>query len=1236
MSIGAKIRFLLLILGLCCIATAVSLRHSISTADLLNHEGKKLQQRLSDNEQLVHDFLQDPAQVDSAKNYDSNEVLSLKFLNTIREDGINILVYKNKELQFWSSNKALLPNVANLKTGSSFIQLQNGWYEAVKKVSGAYSIVFLLDVKTQYRLENRYIQNRLSPNLCPDNSLTLASFSDDEAYGIKDLSGRLLFEVKLQPNYKSNVFSNLEVWLWVVGLFSLSLFFNAYCSLLVKRGKLLLATGFIILFFIIFRLTDLQFGWFNHQFNLDLFDPKVYGESYFLPSLGDFLLNVISITWIILFIYTYKDRYRLPEWMTRKRNAGILVHLVFLSFFAFLGVLIDQVFLGLITNSKINFDITNIINLSWISWISISILCLVWFNTFLLASILMTFTLQLKTSNKERLIAFLLAFGAYMVFKFDQEFSIFFIAYSLFIFLLGWNVYIQANKFYVYIYALIFFCLAFISAVKYLKYNESRENTFRLRMAEKLQSADDPIIYAAIESMEDSLSRDKFVGDYFSFGSSRQHVALDNYIRNRFLDGMLSQFEYTVFDYSNEDLEAVNPDSRLNFYRNLVKSGSVKVSTYFYRINETFGYQNYFAIIPVFRQAHLSGTLIIEMKSQEYMYNNQRPELLMGGKTKREEDYRNYSFAFYNKGKLIKQSGKYTYRLSGNDFQRLKSKTFVNDGRGFNHLIYKPGKNKLVVISKENVSPVLRLATLSFFFLVFIIFSAGLYILIWVVKNIDESWGGWFNINRSLMINANKILYKTRIQFSIILSVVATLLVVGWTTYFYISSEYRKQQDEFMREKIRRVQVSYEKQIVESGIPPITEQSIAAFNQFADINASYLNLYDVNGNLIYSSVPKIFDYGIIGRKMASKAFIYLRNLQRSEYLNSSEKIADFTYSAAYAPIRDAENHTVAYIGLPYYGNETDYESKIGLFVNTLINIYALVFVAIGILAVFLANQITGPLTFIQESIRKTKLGQINKPIVWSRHDEIGSLIKEYNKMIAALEDSARKLARSEREHAWREMAKQIAHEIKNPLTPLKLGVQLLEKSWKENDPNFEKKFERFNKSFIEQIDSLATIASEFSSFAKMPDAKLEKLDILPVLEESRRINGTASHAEIRIHNEVVGQALIMGDKGQLLKIFNNLFENSIEAGDPETITRVDATIRTSKTLLVVEVSDNAMGIDESLKEKIFVPNFTTKSSGTGLGLAFVKQAVENAGGTVYYNSEMNVGTTFFLSFPIVS
>ncbi|MFI5451696.1 sensor histidine kinase [Pedobacter sp. UC225_61] len=358
-------------------------------------------------------------------------------------------------------------------------------------------------------------------------------------------------------------------------------------------------------------------------------------------------------------------------------------------------------------------------------------------------------------------------------------------------------------------------------------------------------------------------------------------------------------------------------------------------------------------------------------------------------------------------------------------------------------------------------------------------------------------------------------------------------------------------------------------------------------------------------------------------------------MQRSEFLNSAEKIGTFTYAAAYAPIRNAQNETVAYMGLPYYANEADYQAKIGLFINTLINIYALVFVLIGVLAVFLANQITNPLTFIQESIKKTKLGQKNQPIVWHRQDEIGSLIKEYNKMIAALEISATKLARSERESAWREMAKQVAHEIKNPLTPLKLGVQLLEKSWKENDPNFERKFASFNKSFIEQIDSLATIASEFSNFAKMPDTKLEDLELLPVIEQAIAVFNTSDSIEIVVLNRTNRKVIILGDKDQLLRTFNNLLKNAIEASEGKGKCAIQIRLINNNKYVYVEVQDNGKGIDLVLQDKIFVPNFTTKSSGTGLGLAFVKQAIENAGGTIEFTSEINQGTTFYLSFPII-
>jgi len=242
------------------------------------------------------------------------------------------------------------------------------------------------------------------------------------------------------------------------------------------------------------------------------------------------------------------------------------------------------------------------------------------------------------------------------------------------------------------------------------------------------------------------------------------------------------------------------------------------------------------------------------------------------------------------------------------------------------------------------------------------------------------------------------------------------------------------------------------------------------------------------------------------------------------------------------------------------------------------------------------------------------------------------LVNEYNNMISALENSAQKLAQSERESAWREMAKQVAHEIKNPLTPLKLGLQLLEKSWRDKDPKFDQKFERFSKSFVEQIESLSSIASEFSSFAKMPDTHMERLNVFDMLGQAVTI---FVHMEsIRIlYNPPEAPFYINADRDQLLRCFNNLLKNAIEAKPNHKIGLIDiGYLITSKNILL-SLKDNGNGIPETMREKIFEPNFTTKSSGTGLGLAFVKNSIENAGGKVWFETATGVGTTFYLSFP---
>lgn len=1232
----------MLILGICCFITALSLRSSITKKDLLQHEANGLQENLLARERIIYDYLTVPQKLEELKKFSVDERLANSFISTYRSSGINVLVYKRNHLEYWSTYKAVPKNVERLKDGTSFVLLSNGYYELIKKTVGEYMFVFLVTVKTQFAIENQYLKNEIWPGLFDKNTLQIASFTEKEATEIFSLSKDYLFTVKLSSNYTDNIFTSAELWLWIFGALFVSLFVNSCGLWFAKQGKVLVGTLLVSVYFVVLRLSDLKFFWFNHRFNLKIFDPTIYAESDFLPSLGDLLLNVLAFTWIFIFLYAHRKDYVLPNWMARKKLVNYILLLLFAVLLGVIGFLVEDLFFGLVFYSKIDFNISNIINLGWVSWLSIFILCLVWFNIYLLVNVLLMLTKQFVVSNREKLWVFLALVAGYTVYMLIINYTVFYLVYALLIFMIAYNNKMQNSRFSVSVMAVVFLCMATITSIKYIRFEDVKERNTRAGIADKLMYQDDPKVMNAIELLEHGLSVDSQVVSYFKQPLLIQTTNFHNYISKNYLDGYLSRFEYKMFEYSSNDQSLKSAESLpISKYKNLVKFGAVKAqqANYFYRVNDTFGFQNYFGIIPIFDGENLLGTIVVELTSRPYDYNTLFPDLLIDGKLKSDEDLSKYSLAFYKENQLFSQSGKYVYPMVNTDFKGERDRIeFINEYTpeySYSHAVFKPVNNRLVVISLEKVDFTVRLATLSFFFLIFIIFGVFAYIVTWLVTNISDSRGGIFNINRYLMINANKILYKTRIQFSIVLSVVATLIIVGWTTFFNIKHQYLEQQNEQVRERLRKVQLAYEKQIALAGTISNDSEAQFEFNQFADVNGVYLNLYDINGNLYLTTLPRLYDLGIIGRKMGPMAYMQLAVQQKSEFINPIEKIGEFTYAAAYAPVRNADNQTIAYISIPYYSNEEDYQARIGLFINTLINIYALVFVLIGVLAVFLANQITSPLTFIQENIKRTKLGQLNQPLVWHRQDEIGVLIKEYNKMIAELEISANKLARSERESAWREMAKQVAHEIKNPLTPLKLGVQLLEKSWREKDPNFEKKFASFNKSFIEQIDSLATIASEFSNFAKMPDTKLEHISLVPIIEQAKEVFSSMEHVEIHILNRTNREIVILGDKDQLLRSYNNLLKNAIEAADGKEKCVIKIHIANDQKQVFIEVEDNGKGIDPSLHSSIFRANFTTKSSGTGLGLAFVKQAIENAGGKVEFTSVLNNGTIFYLTFPLV-
>ena len=269
-----------------------------------------------------------------------------------------------------------------------------------------------------------------------------------------------------------------------------------------------------------------------------------------------------------------------------------------------------------------------------------------------------------------------------------------------------------------------------------------------------------------------------------------------------------------------------------------------------------------------------------------------------------------------------------------------------------------------------------------------------------------------------------------------------------------------------------------------------------------------------------------------------------------------------------------------------------------------------------------------------------KIGERNQALQWDRNDEIGLLVREYNKMLEELDSSLNRLAESERQGAWREMAKQVAHEIKNPLTPMRLSLQHLQYSIQRNDDNLKEKIQKTSDLLIRQIDALSEMAEEFSSFAKMPDPQLGLVNLSQTLRDSVALMGRENAVKPKINGEL-GDYSVWADANMLVRIFNNILKNAVQAIPEDREGEITVWLEelnnskvSDKHYVAVNIKDNGKGIPESLRDRIFSPNFSTKNSGMGLGLAMVKKMVEQFGGEIYYTTQLETGTTFVVKFPI--
>jgi nitrogen fixation/metabolism regulation signal transduction histidine kinase len=478
-----------------------------------------------------------------------------------------------------------------------------------------------------------------------------------------------------------------------------------------------------------------------------------------------------------------------------------------------------------------------------------------------------------------------------------------------------------------------------------------------------------------------------------------------------------------------------------------------------------------------------------------------------------------------------------------------------------------------------------------------------------------------------------KLSLRLRLFLAMILLVLLASVLIAAVTIYQYNEEARDYHNERLERKEENIKESINYAIKKTTYPVSTETMSLIFKdeiyEIAAVHKLKINLYDLEGGLIKSS-RATFETDSLTKCLSAEVLNRLSNTVEHRHVSKTEENGEI-FLSSYTYITDKKFKPLAILNLPYLENDDFLNKELNEFLERLGYAYLLMLIIAITLAYFLSKYITKSLKTISDKMNETRLEKRNKKIdIESTSEEIATLVKSYNSMIDQLEESAVKLATSEREQAWREMAKQVAHEIKNPLTPMRLSVQSFQRKFDPNDQNIYQKVDEYSKTLIQQIDTMSSIASAFSNFAKMP---AQQNEILNVVEITRLALDIFSEDYIIFQSEA-SEIKAKFDKTQLIRVITNLIKNGIQAiPEEQLVKQIIVKVYEENQQVIIEISDNGIGISEDNNQKIFEPKFTTKTSGMGLGLGMVKNIMETYNGSITFTSQNNIGTTFKVTFP---
>ncbi len=1171
----------------------------------------------------------------------------VRYLNTITEsiDGFSFFVFYEDSLRYWSSNNEFFKLEDIAQTGNQqTIRLGNGIFELFKRRAGDKLLVALFRIQNDYPIENEYLNNNFHPRLGLSHRARISPVKNERIFPVRSQTGEVLFSLSFTPisddteQFEGEQHVGL---LYIIAIALFMVFAFVVTRRLLRRRPLL---GLLAVAGIIFlRLAGIVYRVPGSMYELPLFSPKYYASSFMLYSLGDLLISSVVFCYIITSLYTYYEEKGRPGQSAGGKIGGS-AHVVLIWLFTFLfSVLINYLLSSLIINSKISFNINNIFELTGFSIIGFLVIGFLLFSFYLVCDGGIRFIISKQFRFLELAALFLLTQGLFLVVLILFRDTVLFRNYGISAFLLanllilfiGW-VRGQTGRAYSFTRSILFILgFSFYAAQTIFDFNGRRTQENMKALVSRLENAQDAIAEFLFDEIVSKARNDAYLVSYFSSSYEQliSTIADEDVLHRRMMEtyftGYWNKYDVRIKTFTGTGLPVNtggDPSWNLDYYDKLIATaGKPTYSPGFYLLGDQAGRITYLGKInipsPVLPDSVI-GTMIVELNSRLLDEDQGYPDLLLSSKLSAYRNVSNFSYARYKDNELLNQHGNFDYDLTPVLYDRYidlaKSEQLIkfND---WQHLFYRSDKENLIIVSTR---PQGALGLITLFSYIFSFFCLA-FILITASVRLSQS-------RFRLRVN-----FKSRVQGTIIAIVVASMVIIGASTVTYIVNNYSSTQQLKLRERLESMLNAIDRDISDYrtfGNEVSAELSAKFLHLYQTVDVDF-NIYNEAGHLAYTTQPKLFEQNIIAPLMDSKVYRQFVFNNVSNTVNF-EHIGTLGYMTGYAAIRNEENKVIGYLNLPYFARTSELKKEISSFLVALINIYVLLFAVAVALTFIISTRITNPLRIIQDRMSKVKLGKRNERIEWHADDEIGALIDEYNRMIDELADSAQRLARSERETAWREMAKQVAHEIKNPLTPMKLSVQHLQRAWKDKTGNMEEIMQRFSNTLVEQIDTLSSIATEFSNFAKMPGATFAPVNISEALKNSVTLYGKSGHVTVKQYDFTNGKIEVYADKDQLVRVFSNLLKNAIQAIPPEREGEVLAKITHDENNCMISISDNGDGIPEDKIEKIFTPNFTTKSGGTGLGLAMVKNIIENSKGNIWFETESGRGTTFYITLPI--